>query len=134
MIINVGSGNSSVSAEDVKFNDTMDLGVDNVQSAIEALGGASESEVLATFYEPNTVNINTAITDYKFIYIELMLSGLSVSSRLIPVSRMLYGRRFNVSFNNDLTFYNGQVGFSDANTISCGILQSADMLAVYGVK
>lgn len=95
---------------------------------------ASESEVLATFYEPDTVNTDKPITDYKFIYIELMLSGLSVSSRLIPVSRMLYGRRFNVSFNNDLTFYNAQVGFSDANTISCGILQSADMLAVYGVK
>ena len=97
-------------------------------------GSASESEVLATFYEPNTVNIDAAITDYSFIYIELMLSGLSVASRLIPVSRMLYGRRFNVSFNNDLTFYNAQVGFSDSNTISCGILQSADMLAVYGVK
>ena len=95
---------------------------------------AESSELLATFSEPNTVSTNKPLTDYKFIYVELMLSGLSVSSRLIPVSRMLYGRRFNVSFNNDLTFYNAQVGFSDANTISCGILQSADMLAVYGVK
>lgn len=94
----------------------------------------SESEALATFYEPETVSTNKPITDYSFIYIELMLSGLSVSSRLIPVSRVLYGRRFNVSFNNDLTFYNAQVGFDDANTIKCGILQSADMLAVYGVK
>lgn len=108
MIINVGAGSNQETGE--------------------------SSEVLATFYEPNTVSTNKPITDYKFIYVELMLSGLSVSSRLIPVSRVLYGRRFNVSFNNDLTFYNAQVGFSDANTISCGILQSADMLAVYGVK
>lgn len=102
-----------------------------------ATGGAdtdSESDVLCTFYEPETVSINKPMTDYKFIYIELMLSGLSVSSRLIPVSRILFGRRFNVSFNNDLTFYNAQVEFEDANTASCGILQSADMLAVYGVK
>lgn len=106
----------------------------NMSSTVAGDTEEQVSEVLATFYEPSTVSTNKPMTDYEFIYIELMLSGLSVSSRLIPVSRALYGRRFNVSFNNDLTFYNAQVGFSDANTISCSILQSADMLAVYGVK
>lgn len=97
-----------------------------------ATGG--ETVLLASFSEPDVKTIDTPLTDYTSIYVEIMLSGLSVSSRLIPVSRVLYGRRFNVSFNNDLTFYNAQVGFSDANTVSCGILQSADSMVVYGVK
>lgn len=106
----------------------------NVSAGSGSSAAGGESVLLASFSEPDVKTISTPLTDYTSVYVELMLSGLSVSSRLIPVSRMLYGRRFNVSFNNDLTFYNAQVGFSDANTISCGILQSADSMLVYGIK
>jgi hypothetical protein len=136
MIFNTSAGGSStIDAEAVTYEDTtVAEALATMETDMGGLTSIGAGEIVATMYEPNTITMNKPLTDYRFVYIELMLDGLSLASRLIPVSRVLYGSRFNVTFNNDLRLYNAQVGFTDANTVTCGIFTEATLVAVYGIK